>query len=679
VDKYLYKAGLGLSMDNLNKIIPGFKDYFESNKNTPTGALAQLGDNLLLYLKQYMRSKYDVDANRNDGVPLPSESEESNKAAGESLLNIYANMIIGNIKALELAKKNKEIPYKKTKVMEFQLQMENNRRLPEELQKKVKGFQDFRKTHHDINANEEYKRLTKEANGYLTEGLGMDSVDRTIMHMFKLVHFDKEGNPVSDEDKKNHAWNIKVLETWQGAGENIDEMGKMLNEYLPNATGDIELPPVPGEKLDLNKLDAKEKAEYVTKYRESLDAWCDNLLASPEEVETFLFAAKKGLSIDNLKKKIPGLKKYQADNKAIQGRDTAISFALLYLTNYIIKKDGYDLMNLGWRKYKKEFSTSDSTYAEIVLSNMLQYDAHKDDEIQALDLEQLKKELVPVMQRDKEFLGYRKERPDITRQSFKILQAFQGVSGMKLDEPYASKFKKIKAKFDPYSDGADGLDRTAMTIMKPVVRDEKGKPKNTYYEKNENWNLEWLTAWETDNAKKQEEMIAQQYAHAFDMVKDIPIPTEAQQKSPNSYMAVFHKWIEKKHEDNATGFFFAIHKELSTNTLNKAFKSMPKFLKDNKKYAMLDQLLAILNMYMDPFLASKHQINRALAGQVLTGQAKEVPYYEMNDKNVTAAPMTMKALISEVVKVASQYGQVKDAKEVPFKKQGKTNPKKVKK
>ena len=671
LDAFLYKTGLGLSIDNMKKKVPGFKEYYDANKETRIGAMEELVSHLWLYLKEYLVHNYNLDANDNNGkVGVDEKTAQENS---NNMMGMYANMLMADMKALELAKDKKEVPYNKSYSDDFAYDLEMNRRLPEDLQKKVKGFETFKLILGNFNASSEYKQLINDANKCLTKGAASNSVDRTCMCMFKMVHFGKNEKPISKEDQENHEWNKNFLKNWQGTGEHINELGRMFNDYLPHMFDGIELPSVP--KVDLSKLSPKDKDAYITEFQHTLEDWCEKLMSDPEKVEKFLFVAKKTLSVDNLLKNVPGLRDCFAANKAIDSLYTALGVMTGFINGYTTQKYSYDVINVRWTKYKKaDIDTNQKNYAGLILDALSQHEANKKAKFKKLSNSTLK-QLAPVMKEDEEFLEMRKLQPQVTRVGYDCMKAYQTVVGMKFDEPYKSEYKKAMKGFKAYS-GVDSMDRNALTIMKPVVRDKKGTIKITYYQRNDTWNKDWLKAWKDNDVNTQEKMIAQQYPHAFDQVKDIPIPNEAQLKNPYSYMRVLNEWIEKKLEADKVGFLFAIHKELSTDALSKAFKGMPQFLKDNKKYELLDKVLGQLNQYMIQYFADIHKIDLAAAANNVI-KDDTIPVLENGEANLVNAPKIMQGVAGEIAKIASQYGEVKDAPDVEYKKLGKSKPKKA--
>ncbi|WP_024867108.1 hypothetical protein [Butyrivibrio sp. FCS014] len=166
----------------------------------------------------------------------------------------------------------------------------------------------------------EYKDLFDENHMKELGGSGQN-IDRDCLAIMRFVKFDKGWNPVSEEDKKNHQWNIKWLKAWRDNDVKLRE--EMIEQELGHRFEGLEMLPEPTEK------DIIEPGDYMLK----IDAFIANLIKTGK-LGQFMIDGQKGLSIDSLKRMHPNVKKFIDDNPKLYARNQAFDIITNYLNSY---------------------------------------------------------------------------------------------------------------------------------------------------------------------------------------------------------------------------------------------------------------------------------------------------------------------------------------------------------
>ncbi|MBP3784888.1 MAG: hypothetical protein J6I68_16760 [Butyrivibrio sp.] len=526
-----------------------------------------------------------------------------------------------------------------------------------------KTIKDALKKSHDafvsFKVHPEYLKLINEANKYLVDGLAGKTVDRAVMHMLKFVNFNKKGEPISKTDKENHEWNKKWLKTWHGVNGDFDTMGKMIQENMPHAYDGVDsLPPLPKVQVDLAGLDKKEKENVIKEYRLQLDEWCEKIIKE-DKLKMILFTGRKGLSIDNLKNKIPGIKDYinEEKNPKYAALGDTLGSAVQYLLLYVPQKYKMNVDSADLQKAPNNEGILDS-YAEKLYESSILYDQHKNDKDMAFDASKMKT-MEAEFQKDKEFLQFKEQVPEFTRKGYDVLKRFERVKNMGNRPQYKAAYDKAEPTLSKYMGSGLSFDRSVSLIIKPVIYDKDGRPTTKEMAENEAWNMKWLKAWEDDDYDTREEMISEYYPNIYDSVSDIPIPTAKQVKNPNLYADVINVWIEKKVHGDSNNFFSAIRRDLAFNVINKAHPSLANHIKSDKRFAALNQAVNCLSLYATSYLTKQYNVN------LIDGRDRVV---DNKSTQVAMANMTIPDMLKELTAAVAKYGKLKDKKPVPYKK-----------
>jgi hypothetical protein len=246
----------------------------------------------------------------------------------------------------------------------------------------------------------EYMRETKDAVRYtshkayneLYDGQKMlaaggcgQSVDRDLNIAMRYVHFDKNGIPVSKEDRENHRWNLKWIKANMEKDEAVVE--DMLSEQLPKEYDWFKAPKMPTE------AQIKDPKQYIT----VLDSYFDKLLANKNLYKQFVVSSKKGLSFDSYKAINKSFAQYLLKDAKFRATSDLLVAMSNYLSNYLQEKylidaKGELIGELGLTSSGKKSISKDDTkhmqegakkskeiMAQSVVSFLRIYNEHKND------------------------------------------------------------------------------------------------------------------------------------------------------------------------------------------------------------------------------------------------------------------------------------------------------------
>ena len=163
------------------------------------------------------------------------------------------------------------------------------------------------------------------------------TIDRDIQAMMKSVLFDEKGKPISEEDKKNHQWNTDWLNCWQKGKVDKAKAEKMLAEHMPHVFDEAE------------KLLAvvKKNADNPKKLQAAMENYFENVMNNERDLLSFFQMSQFGLSIDNLKRKIPSVKEFIDNNPKFNKLDDLVGQARNVLNMYVNFTYGMDMTRQG--------------------------------------------------------------------------------------------------------------------------------------------------------------------------------------------------------------------------------------------------------------------------------------------------------------------------------------------
>ena len=350
---------------------------------------------------------------------------------------------------------------------------------------------------------------------------------QAISSMMRLVHFDEDGKPVTEEDKKNHAWNLKWLNAWKE--DNFDVREEMIREELNEITD--RMLPLPKDNMigavrdfltenDFNringryqeletlkktrKLSSKETKELtelagtkksveetLVKYRRKLDKWARTQF-DEDGNDAFMAALHKMRALSDLETAHPALKVYFEKNKAFDGYRQTMESLSAYLKFSGSKKKGKEsgkdadkLNSLAWNVLKKNWQSVEHAkdpYAPYVSRPFVAVETEKEreEEFHKHALESLgltEEHFAPKLNKtQKKELEFAKARYDLMKY-YKECEKFETC------QEYQDLFAKTGF--------TTTMGRSLTIMMKPVLFDKNNRPLPAY-RSNHEWNLKWM-------------------------------------------------------------------------------------------------------------------------------------------------------------------------------------------
>ncbi len=204
-------------------------------------------------------------------------------------------------------------------------------------------------------------------------------ISRVAVAVLKKVQFDDKWQPISEEDKKNHEWNMKYLtnlnamyvkETSKNKPTETTEEEKVATDMAMKEVEDFYKN---GYELPSPDVLQKEIVDKILNKQPLQSDVIDKMLADPKQMETY---KRKALSCDNVSNLLPGFKEFlrkeeNAKMKAyydasasfcfVMGAYTAINYGLSFMNHdidYLVgMNDNPMLLTMQMEEYRKLYNT----------------------------------------------------------------------------------------------------------------------------------------------------------------------------------------------------------------------------------------------------------------------------------------------------------------------------------
>ncbi len=161
---------------------------------------------------------------------------------------------------------------------------------------------------------------------------------RDALALLRQVNFDKNNKPISDNDRKNHEFNLRVLRTYEQ--DDTQEREKIIAEELPHFLDHVELPTI-FTKEDLlaikNETDAATKANLKAVFKARLDQWIEDYLVNGDAAATMEMLVKSA-NQDTLKEQHPGVKAFREANPGFDAKMKTFDSVQNYIGSYSRKQ-----------------------------------------------------------------------------------------------------------------------------------------------------------------------------------------------------------------------------------------------------------------------------------------------------------------------------------------------------
>lgn len=161
---------------------------------------------------------------------------------------------------------------------------------------------------------------------------------RDALALLRQVNFDENNKPISDNDRKNHEFNLRVLRTYEK--DDTQEREKIIAEELPHFLDHVELPTI-FTKEDLlaikNESDAATKANLKAVFKARLDQWIEDYLVNGDAAATMEMLVKSA-NQDTLKEQHPGVKAFREANPGFDAKMKTFDSVQNYIGSYSRKQ-----------------------------------------------------------------------------------------------------------------------------------------------------------------------------------------------------------------------------------------------------------------------------------------------------------------------------------------------------
>lgn len=320
-----------------------------------------------------------------------------------------------------------------------------------------------------------------------------------VSSMMRLVHFDKNGAPITKEDQKNHAWNLKWLNAWKNDDVTVRE--EMIDEELERLSGSmVRIPKGESEETGQSKKTKDASGEMMASYRQKLNTWVRTEI-SEKKNDGLVASLRKMQALKELQKAHPGVRDYIRNNPAFHSYVSMAGNLSSYIVLVQSMKDGNNRLSKD-QKTKKQ-----SALALKILEKNNQFLAHEKDDFvpyqsrSYLALEKdsdVEKELhtpesMKEFQLTEAHFGKKRTKEQSKELAFakkqvELLKRYKKTYEFETHKEYQALYKQTGVE------KGTTLGRTFMVMMRPVIFDQNGTPLPKY-QKNHQWNLRWLKLW----------------------------------------------------------------------------------------------------------------------------------------------------------------------------------------
>ena len=412
---------------------------------------------------------------------------------------------------------------------------------------------------------------------YLTKvGLGNEDVSRSFSSMLRSVHYDKNGKPVSAEDKRlqkqNDRWmnsfKVKENETAEEKAKREAIQQKIIEKEVGTLFGDFELP----EPKNLKK-------------------WFDEQLRQrPFELAELL---RRTLAFDVTAKFIPALAEYRDSHPEFTKKLNVITslnnFCTAYATAYYGVKAGFGkgaAIVDGTLQTQSKNAFYDQTevmnyqyHLEGYTKNYNQYTATvKENENAEQRLRQT------------EFKAMQRVNPDFDEESYRIYREYINPEGVTFRREYLDKAAKIKEKT-----GKDVTIGRELGVVLRSVRYKNGKPATMKDMRLEKENMRWLAAWEENDEDTKKQMIKESLPHIFDGFT-FPKPGNIE------------KWVKTMLIDKPHELKELFQRNLAISNLANEYPEIAEYEREHPEWAEKEELVKLLNQYTIHYVNKYHHI-----------------------------------------------------------------------
>ena len=215
------------------------------------------------------------------------------------------------------------------------------------------------------------------------------------------------------------------------------------------------------------------------------------------------------------------------------------------------------------------------------------------------------------------------------------------------------------------------VDREIRLIMKHVEYDDNFEPISLQDQKNHEWNLKLMEAWNNNDVKTVENNIAEQLPRYYENLIQIPEPTDEEldamiKENPEGYKEYYDKvlaFFENTVDTNIIKFIEDTSSGGVIDSLRKTVPSVQTFLDDNKKFGIYTDALDYLTKFYQNTLSEKYHIDTY-------GHPLEIKGVGTIKSQLQGLKEYNTLYFKSFAESYKKYQPLKDKPTVPFKPQG---------
>ena len=239
------------------------------------------------------------------------------------------------------------------------------------------------------------------------KGTGMGTFTREAANLLRSVNFDRNNQPVSEVDRENHEWNLRVLRAFER--DNFDTQEDLIAEQLPKTMDGMELPMHITEdeiRSYINEKDKKKKAVKWKVLKKRILAWVDDYLKNGD-ANAYAQFALMSLGFDSMKQLHPGVDEYYKNNPAFAAKYEACDALTTLIGQYTEAKYFVNIstglhvfetshLKGGIKHSIESMEQMADAYIEDLLEKLLTLHSTKDFALKPYDASKHKKNPVPA-------------------------------------------------------------------------------------------------------------------------------------------------------------------------------------------------------------------------------------------------------------------------------------------
>ncbi len=416
---------------------------------------------------------------------------------------------------------------------------------------------------------------------------------RDLGMVLRAVHYDKNGKPISEEDRRKAAQNERWIKAWE-ADLNDEAAQKtkleLVMKELPNVLDGFDFP----EPQNVEQWFKKNMEERPFEFQEMVT---------------------RSLSISNMEKRFPWITEY-INTHTVFREKLKIMSRLATLLNPGIQC----FYNLRAQADNFRLGVVKADSREEAEATMADRKVGFDDYVAVYP--EVYNQSQPILaQIEAEKQQMRTTNPEFTDAQYDILKNVQMCYAVLDKEPYIKQLENAQKKPDEQekveepikiddqekldeqkkdnktSSHAYSISREPASVLRSVVYNSVGNPLTKEDEKLKEQNDKWMKAWEDGNEKLKQEMALEIVPKMFDGF-DFPEPKNMQ------------KWVDDQMHQNTFRFMEMLRRATSLSDLQNLIPAVREFEEKNTEFRNKRTLACVINNYVNNYLRIQNINNK---------------------------------------------------------------------